>query len=154
MMMELVSMFCSKHIAIALFTLTLIVPGTSYAQTSEDNTTAPTIDLRTSRALFPVSWDKGSIRQSLAAADLNNELYSNRTTTSVRQAPAPARSRSVGRKILGGVLGGVGGFFAGGYLGAAIEGDRCECDDPGLVGSLIGAPVGATVGAILGYKFF
>jgi hypothetical protein len=71
----------------------------------------------------------------------------------VAQATEPRR-RSVGRKILGGALGGVGGFFAGGYLGAAIEGDDCHCDDPGLKGALIGAPIGAAVGAILGVTFF
>jgi len=46
-------------------------------------------------------------------------------------------------------LAGFGGFFAGGYLGAAIEGDRCNCDDPGLVGALIGMPVGAASAAIV-----
>jgi hypothetical protein len=56
--------------------------------------------------------------------------------------------------VIGTIVGGVGGFFGGGILGAAIEGDRCNCDDPGLVGALIGAPTGAAVGAILGYKFF
>jgi hypothetical protein len=74
--------------------------------------------------------------------------------TSVRQTPgsrAPRR-RSVGRAILGGAVGAVGGFFAGGYLGAMLEPD-CNCDDPGLKGALIGAPVGAVVGGILGAKF-
>jgi len=69
------------------------------------------------------------------------------------QAPAPAppkRTRSAGRKILGGVLGGVGGFVGGAYLGAAIEGDSCNCDDPGLQGALIGAPIGLVLGAIAG----
>jgi hypothetical protein len=64
----------------------------------------------------------------------------------VRQA-AP---RSKTAAVLGGIVGGVGGFFAGGYLGAAIEGDRCHCDDPGLMGALIGAPIGGAVGAVLG----
>jgi hypothetical protein len=59
----------------------------------------------------------------------------------------------VRRKVFGAIAGGVGGFFAGGFLGAAIEGDRCHCDDPGLMGALIGAPVGAAAGSILGYKF-
>ena len=66
----------------------------------------------------------------------------------------PRRERSLGRQILGGAAGGVGGFFGGGFLGAKIEGDRCDCDDPGLMGFLIGAPIGALVGAILGVKFF
>jgi hypothetical protein len=64
------------------------------------------------------------------------------------------RHRSIGRKILGGALGAVGGFFAGGYLGAKIEGDSCNCDDPGLKGALIGAPIGAVTGGILGAMFF
>ena len=47
-------------------------------------------------------------------------------------------------------MGGVGGLFAGGYIGAAIEGDGCSCDDPGLTGALIGAPIGMVTGAVLG----
>jgi hypothetical protein len=66
----------------------------------------------------------------------------------------PSRRRSVGRKILGGAIGAVGGLFAGGYLGAKIEGNGCHCDDPGLTGALIGAPIGAIVGGILGATFF
>ena len=53
-----------------------------------------------------------------------------------------------------GAIGATGGLFAGGFLGAAIEGDRCNCDDPGLMGALIGAPVGAVTGGILGALFF
>jgi hypothetical protein len=62
----------------------------------------------------------------------------------------PPQQRSLTRKILGGVAGGVGGFFLGGYLGAQIEGDSCNCDDPGLKGIIIGAPIGAIGGAIFG----
>ena len=65
-----------------------------------------------------------------------------------------ARSeRSVTRKVLGALVGAAGGLFAGGYVGAAIEGDGCHCDDPGLMGALIGAPVGAAAGGILGALF-
>lgn len=48
-------------------------------------------------------------------------------------------------------LGVVGGIYAGAYLGAAIEGDSCRCDDPGLKGGLIGIPIGAVGGGILGW---
>jgi hypothetical protein len=65
-------------------------------------------------------------------------------------ASAPAgRRRPVWRTVVGAAIGGVGGFFGGAYLGAAIEGD-CNCDDPGLRGVLIGAPIGAVAGAIVG----
>jgi hypothetical protein len=89
----------------------------------------------------------GGIRCSLERLDYG-ALISNEAQTQ------PARRRSsVGRKILGGALGGVGGFFAGGYIGAKIDG-RCDCDDPGFKGFLIGAPIGSVVGAILGAKLF
>jgi hypothetical protein len=66
---------------------------------------------------------------------------------------APPRRRGPGRIVAGAAVGAVGGFFAGGYLGAAIDGDCGGCDDPGLKGALIGAPVGAVAGGILGGKF-
>jgi hypothetical protein len=90
------------------------------------------------------------IRESIAAIDFSAIA----TTASPPLLQSGGRQRSVGRKIAGGVIGGVGGFFAGGYLGAAIDGDCGGCDDPGLLGALIGAPIGAAVGAILGVKFF
>jgi hypothetical protein len=58
--------------------------------------------------------------------------------------------RGLVRKVLGAAVGATAGFFAGGYLGAAIEGNRCHCDDPGLKGVLIGAPIGAAAGGVLG----
>jgi hypothetical protein len=69
------------------------------------------------------------------------------------QPPPAVGERSTRRKVFGAIVGGVGGFFGGLFLGAAIEGDRCNCDDPGLVGALVGAPVGGVVGSVLGYKY-
>ena len=63
---------------------------------------------------------------------------------------ASAGQRSLTRTILGAIVGATGGFFAGGFTGAWIEGDRCNCDDPGFKGFLIGAPVGAVAGGIVG----
>jgi hypothetical protein len=60
------------------------------------------------------------------------------------------RKHSTARKIVGAAVGAVGGFFLGGYAGAAIEGDSCNCDDPGFKGFLIGAPIGAVAGGIFG----
>ncbi len=78
---------------------------------------------------------------------------SRRPAVSRQQRPPVSRERSTRRKVLGGIVGGVAGFFGGMFLGAAIEGDRCNCDDPGLVGALVGAPIGGVAGGILGYKF-
>jgi len=65
----------------------------------------------------------------------------------------PSKKRSPTRIILGAIVGATGGLFAGGYIGAWIEGDSCNCDDPGLMGALIGAPIGAAFGGILGGFF-
>ena len=78
----------------------------------------------------------------------NRELGVNR-----QQPPQASRERSTRRKVFGAIVGGVGGFFGGVFLGAAIEGDRCNCDDPGLLGALIGGPVGGVAGGVLGFKF-
>src|SRR5688572_15396603 len=56
--------------------------------------------------------------------------------TPARQANEPSK-RGWGRAVLGGAVGAVGGLFAGGYIGAKIEGNGCSCDDPGLKGALI-----------------
>jgi len=69
-------------------------------------------------------------------------------------APSRARqNRPLVQRILWTTAAGAGGFFGGGFLGAAIEGDSCDCDDPGFQGFLIGAPIGAAVGSILGWRF-
>jgi hypothetical protein len=72
---------------------------------------------------------------------------------SAEPSTAQREPRSKARAIAGGAVGAVAGFFGGGFLGAAIEGDRCNCDDPGLMGFIIGAPIGTAAGAILGTLF-
>jgi len=72
--------------------------------------------------------------------------------TAAQVAPA-TRKRSPAKIVAGALVGGAAGLFAGGYLGGAIEGDSCHCDDQGLQGALIGAPIGLAVGAVLGGFF-
>lgn len=93
------------------------------------------------------------IRDSLRTIDYGPIARQN-VKGAFAQAAVAGRRRSLGRKVLGGAIGATACFFAGGYLGAAIEGDRCHCDDPGLQGALIGAPLGAATGGILGALFF
>ena len=69
------------------------------------------------------------------------------------QRTVPSPKRTPMRIFLGAAVGATAGLFAGGYIGAWIEGDRCHCDDPGLMGALIGAPIGAAAGGILGGFF-
>jgi hypothetical protein len=88
-----------------------------------------------------------------AARESGSAARAFRRTARAVQAGQSASKRSAMRRILGALAGAAGGFFAGGYIGAAIEGDGCHCDDPGLKGFLIGAPVGAVAGAILGERF-
>jgi hypothetical protein len=124
-------MSMSTRIIVGLIVCVLLSPSDTFAQ-------AP-------RHVTP-------IRQAIANLDFSR-LELRQTPQSGVQRPA-GRQRSIGRKIAGGAIGGVGGFFAGGYLGAAIDGDCGGCDDPGFLGALIGAPIGAAIGAILGVKFF
>jgi hypothetical protein len=83
--------------------------------------------------------------------DADRSLARRAGVRTAQRSPGPERGPA--RKVFGALVGAAGGFFAGGYLGALIEGDRCHCDDPGLKGALIGAPVGAAVGGVLGYHY-
>jgi hypothetical protein len=130
----------------------LITAGTANAQPAAgaiqkngfESLTALQRSLSRADALTPQA---GTIARSVEKLDYGSLI------TETEQPTSSRRRSSVGRKILGGALGGVGGFFAGGYIGAKIDG-QCDCDDPGFKGFLIGAPIGSVVGAILGAKFF
>jgi len=82
-----------------------------------------------------------------------------RLTTADRVAPdlqgpyrgRRGRGRSSDRAVVGLVLGAIGGFVAGGLIGAEISANSCHCTNPELHGFVIGAPIGAVVGGFLGY---
>ena len=90
--------------------------------------------------------DSRTFRRSIAAVTFD-------TTSAAKQSSSVqpvhrAGKMGIGQRVVWTSLAGLGGFFAGGYIGAAIEGDRCNCDDPGLQGALIGMPIGTAAAAI------
>lgn len=132
---------CSNRTAAAsALVLSMLIP-TSHAYAQEPQTRP---------RLTPQSLRESAIEHARKAA-LETTASSQ---TQVTRAQAPKRERSTTRKIFGAAIGATAGLFAGGYLGAVIEGDGCHCDDPGLQGALIGAPVGMVLGGILGAVFF
>jgi hypothetical protein len=94
------------------------------------------------------------LRGSPGPFDGGGKAVSRKTLVPALAASPAGRHRSTSRKVLGGVIGAAAGFFAGAYLGAAIEGQGCACDDPGLQGAMIGAPIGTVAGAVLGVELF
>ena len=84
---------------------------------------------------------------------MDDERFRFIASSQLRQNTSASARRTPARRIFGAIVGATGGFFAGGYIGAWIEGDRCHCDDPGLKGALIGAPIGAVVGGVLGERY-
>ncbi len=91
--------------------------------------------------------------RAVRVAAAQTALTPARNARSAQNGQAPRERRGVGKRILGGIVGGTGGFFAGGYIGAAIDGDCGGCDDPGLKGALIGMPIGAAIGAWAGQRW-
>jgi len=103
------------------------------AQTVNDQTVPPGI---WKAAVASVSADAITRVPSVG----NSQL---RPTQQTKLRPGP-------RKVAGAVVGVVGGFFAGGLIGASLD-RNCRCDDPGLQGFIIGAPIGAIAGGVLGF---
>ena len=139
---------------VVVVVLTLLLAGRAYAQASGERVAAQAgdFDLRTTRqpSLSVLRVDRA---RWLVDLDDGAALASKGRQAPAFQASPARRQRSIGRKVAGGAIGVIGGFFIGGYLGAKIE-SPCHCDDPGLQGAMIGAPVGAVIGGILGARFF
>lgn len=96
---------------------------------------------------------EGPIARAVRAHAAKAVFAPPRPAAARRQQARLSRSRGPGRIVAGAAVGATAGFFAGGYLGAAIDGDCGGCDDPGLKGALIGAPIGAVAGGIIGGKW-
>ena len=94
----------------------------------------------------PQPIDVSAFRASVAAVrfDSPSEVHSSASAV----ARVPRREMSTGKRVLWTSVAGLGGFFAGGYIGAAIDGDCGGCDDPGFKGFLIGLPIGTAAAAI------
>jgi hypothetical protein len=137
-------MNANKLIAVSL--ITLILPGTAFAQEPQRPVSpqTPTAEVRLTTE---------SVRKALAAPSQPRFLAAPAWNVGSQPTAEPKPSRT-GKKIAFGILGGVGGFFGGAFLGHAIERAvwDCNCDDPGVMGFLIGAPTGAVLGAIAGVK--
>ena len=110
-------------------------------------------DGRVSLTNLVVNLDPFRLRPVGASPATRLAMRSDQSQQARTSTGSGARARSKKRIVAGAIAGGVGGFFAGGFLGAHIEGDRCNCDDPGVRGFLIGAPIGAVAGGIVGAKF-
>ena len=84
----------------------------------------------------------------LAADDLNRSVL---PPNYPRSFAGPSPSSHFGRQIVAGTAGGVGGLFAGAWIGGAIaNAGECRGEDCFLGGIMIGAPIGAIAGAIAG----
>src|SRR5215204_5854619 len=104
-------------VSVAVTLAGIVSAGYASAQTTGERVLTPTSRESFSaveRSDVPGRRQPGSIRRSLERLD-----YGSLTLEEAQAAPSSRRS-SVGRKILGGALGAVGGFFAGGFLGAKI----------------------------------
>jgi hypothetical protein len=94
----------------------------------------------------------GPLTTAIARVRFDSVGDSRADATAQRSVARPSAPRNnVAGKVVMATVGGVAGFFGGGYVGAKIEGP-CSCDDPGLKGAIIVAPIGAVVGAIVGWK--
>ena len=89
--------------------------------------------------------------KAIVAAQVEQDRAPRLQTKTVLPGAWGRKRSPTGTRVVVSALGALGGFFAGGFLGAKLEPD-CNCDDPGLQGFVIGAPIGAIAGGILGWK--
>jgi hypothetical protein len=142
-------------LALAVVAIAWVGSATAYAQVAEGSTVINDPRASARKVGFMLEINRQAFvlpPVDVAGPPTGPALRSNRFLQAPSSTRSKARARSTKRIVAGAIVGGVGGFFAGGFLGAHIEGDRCNCDDPGVLGFLIGAPIGAVTGAIAGAK--
>jgi hypothetical protein len=118
--------------------LIMILPGHLEAQVLESSSQQrPRLEIRLPKELRAPAAGRARVGDS--------------RVQTVSSSPTAGAGPSPLKRVLWGVVGGVGGFFGGGTLGYKIDrlGRTCGCDDPGLKGLVIGALIGAPTGAIL-----
>jgi hypothetical protein len=125
---------------VGLLLLSLAAVAPAYAQTA-DSASKPHLNIQEATRMAVTEQSRPA-----PARDEKSRAHAKAVT------PGAAGDRSKGERAAWAALGALGGFFGGMGLGAAIEGDRCNCDDPGVVGALIGAPAGAITGGIVAWK--
>lgn len=142
--------------ALAL-TLTCVVGlGTQgFAQTTEVAPSPARIRDALARPLAHVIFDAGQldVQQVMVARSGAVQSPAPRASSARSQRlrpPVTGNRSSRARRVAGAVIGVIGGFWLGAEIGAALEGDSCNCDDPGMMGFIVGAPVGAAIGGVLG----
>jgi hypothetical protein len=122
----------------ALTTLSLFLVLVSFTSQAS----AQTVD---NQMAAPGIW---KVAVASVSADANTRVRS--AGNSQLRPTQRTRLNSGPRKVAGAVVGVVGGFVAGGLIGASLD-RNCRCDDPGLQGFVIGAPIGAIAGGVLGF---
>jgi hypothetical protein len=146
----------SLLVTIASVAMVSVAGTTVFAQVAQGGTVVDpeASGRRVSLMNLDVNLDSFTLRPAKGASPVTRlAIRSGRSVQALASTGPGARARSKKRIVAGAIVGSVGGFFAGGFLGAHIEGDRCNCDDPGVRGFLIGAPIGAVAGGIVGAKF-
>jgi len=114
----------------------LVAPAAAHAQTPP-LARPPHLDF--AATLHSRPWPPDERRLSIGTS---NELADR-----VRSLSARPRIRT--RKTLGAILGALGGFYAGGAVGFALD-RNCRGDDCRLEGGFYGAAVGAIAGGFFG----
>jgi hypothetical protein len=128
--------------------------ATGFAQTTELAPSPSRVPDALARPIPQVTFDARELdlRQAVVAQNgvVQRPAPGNARSQQRMRPPASGHRGSRARRVAGAAIGAIGGFFLGGALGAALEGDSCNCDDPGLMGFLVGAPVGAAIGGVVG----